>query len=264
MLLFLTLYKNLDFTAKRYVYHDLKVDVFRMRLIKYKLSIRQQLVAGFSSVVQSCSKFRDLINWHIRYNAVGLMNNKANFFFGCLRHDESEKRLPKSCLVLLCKYDPVLRWSRDCDNTLYQGLVEMLIPDVLRPIPSEFPHVPSIQIYSMCQSWWWSSAESHFARSGLFLLTLIFANLDVGRHSGCWGTNYGRIVHCHTTSYILNIISDLIISHHILIISPGALTQAIRNFAKSLESWLTNAMMNIPEEMVRVKVSDRSKLLTFN
>ncbi|XP_074552580.1 MHC class II regulatory factor RFX1a isoform X2 [Halichoeres trimaculatus] len=84
-------------------------------------------------------------------------------------HDESEKRLPKSCLVLLCKYDPVLRWSRDCDNSLYQGLVEILIPDVLRPIPS-------------------------------------------------------------------------------------ALTQAIRNFAKSLESWLTNAMMNIPEEMVRTKV----------
>ncbi|XP_075942260.1 MHC class II regulatory factor RFX1a isoform X5 [Anarhichas minor] len=85
-------------------------------------------------------------------------------------HDESEKRLPKSCLVILCKYDPVLRWSRDCDNCLYQGLVEILIPDVLRPIPS-------------------------------------------------------------------------------------ALTQAIRNFAKSLESWLTNAMMNIPEEMVRIKVT---------
>uniref|UniRef100_A0A8C6LM01 Regulatory factor X, 1a (influences HLA class II expression) n=1 Tax=Nothobranchius furzeri TaxID=105023 RepID=A0A8C6LM01_NOTFU len=85
-------------------------------------------------------------------------------------HDESEKRLPKSCLVLLCKYEPVLRWSRDCDNGLYQSLVEILIPDVLRPIPS-------------------------------------------------------------------------------------ALTQAIRNFAKSLESWLTNAMMNIPEEMVRIKVT---------
>ncbi len=57
--------------------------------------------------------------------------------------------------------------------------------------------------------------------------------------------------------------------HHIfcwsiLILSPGALTQAIRNFAKSLESWLTNAMMNIPEEMVRVKVSDRNKVLTFS
>ncbi|XP_017579415.1 MHC class II regulatory factor RFX1 isoform X2 [Pygocentrus nattereri] len=84
-------------------------------------------------------------------------------------HGESEKRLPKVCLVLLCKYEPVLRWSRNCDNTLYQTLVEILIPDVLRPIPS-------------------------------------------------------------------------------------ALTQAIRNCAKSLENWLTSAMMIIPEEMVRIKV----------
>ncbi|XP_029006647.1 MHC class II regulatory factor RFX1 [Betta splendens] len=84
-------------------------------------------------------------------------------------HCESEKRLPKSCLVVLCKFEPVLRWTRECDNLLYQTLVEILIPDVLRPIPS-------------------------------------------------------------------------------------ALTQAIRNFAKSLESWLTSAMMNIPEEMVRIKV----------
>uniref|UniRef100_A0A3Q1AY05 RFX-type winged-helix domain-containing protein n=1 Tax=Amphiprion ocellaris TaxID=80972 RepID=A0A3Q1AY05_AMPOC len=81
----------------------------------------------------------------------------------------SEKRLPKSCLVVLCKFEPVLRWTRECDNLLYQTLVEILIPDVLRPIPS-------------------------------------------------------------------------------------ALTQAIRNFAKSLENWLTGAMMNIPEEMVRIKV----------
>ncbi|XP_031419728.1 MHC class II regulatory factor RFX1 [Clupea harengus] len=85
-------------------------------------------------------------------------------------YEESEKRLPKSALVLLCKYEPVLNWSRDCDNILYQGLVEVLIPDVLRPIPS-------------------------------------------------------------------------------------ALTQAIRNFGKSVESWITNAMMNIPEEMVRIKVT---------
>ncbi|XP_035515936.1 MHC class II regulatory factor RFX1 isoform X7 [Morone saxatilis] len=84
-------------------------------------------------------------------------------------NNESEKRLPKSCLVVLCKYDPVLSWTKECDNLLYQTLVEMLIPDVLRPIPS-------------------------------------------------------------------------------------ALTQAIRNFAKSLENWLTGGMMNIPEEMVRVKV----------
>ncbi|KAF5895681.1 MHC class II regulatory factor RFX1-like isoform X1, partial [Clarias magur] len=84
-------------------------------------------------------------------------------------NSDSEKRLPKACLVLLCQYDPVLQWSRNCDNTLYQTLVEILIPDVLTPIPS-------------------------------------------------------------------------------------ALTQAIRNCAKSLETWLTGAMMNIPEEMVRIKV----------
>uniref|UniRef100_A0A8C1ZN32 Regulatory factor X, 1b (influences HLA class II expression) n=1 Tax=Cyprinus carpio TaxID=7962 RepID=A0A8C1ZN32_CYPCA len=80
-------------------------------------------------------------------------------------HEDSEKRLPKSVLVLLCKYEPILHWTRECDNLLYQSLVEILIPDVLRPIPS-------------------------------------------------------------------------------------ALTQAIRNFAKSLENWLTNAMINIPEEMI--------------
>ncbi|XP_034543878.1 MHC class II regulatory factor RFX1 isoform X2 [Notolabrus celidotus] len=84
-------------------------------------------------------------------------------------HNESEKRLPKACLVVLCKFEPVLQWTKECDNLLYQTLVEILISDVLRPIPS-------------------------------------------------------------------------------------ALTQAIRNFAKSLESWLSGAMMNIPEEMVRIKV----------
>lgn len=57
--------------------------------------------------------------------------------FFSFRHNESEKRLPKSCLVLLCKYEPVLQWTRECDNMLYQTLVEMLIPDVLRPIPSK-------------------------------------------------------------------------------------------------------------------------------
>nr|KAF6297713.1 regulatory factor X1 [Pipistrellus kuhlii] len=88
--------------------------------------------------------------------------------------DEAEKRLPKASLVLLSKFEPVLQWTKHCDNVLYQGLVEILIPDVLRPIPS-------------------------------------------------------------------------------------ALTQAIRNFAKSLESWLTHAMVNIPEEMLRVKVRVRGQ-----
>uniref|UniRef100_A0A672NPE0 MHC class II regulatory factor RFX1-like n=1 Tax=Sinocyclocheilus grahami TaxID=75366 RepID=A0A672NPE0_SINGR len=67
-------------------------------------------------------------------------------------HDESEKRLPKLVLVLLCKYEPVLNWARECDNLLYQSLVEILIPDVLRPIPSEGFSVFScyIAIISQC------------------------------------------------------------------------------------------------------------------
>lgn len=67
------------------------------------------------------------------------------FVFSC-RHNESEKRLPKSCLVLLCKFEPVLRWTKDCDNFLYQTLVDMLIPNVLRPIPSRSTH-PKENIY---------------------------------------------------------------------------------------------------------------------
>lgn len=35
---------------------------------------------------------------------------------------------------------------------------------------------------------------------------------------------------------------------------PSSLTQAIRNFAKSLESWLTSAMEGCPSELVDIKV----------
>jgi len=34
----------------------------------------------------------------------------------------------------------------------------------------------------------------------------------------------------------------------------GSLTQAIRNFAKSLENWLKGAMTTVPEEMQKTKV----------
>ncbi|XP_032739618.1 DNA-binding protein RFX2 isoform X2 [Lontra canadensis] len=77
--------------------------------------------------------------------------------------------LPKDKLVSLCKCEPILKWMRDCDHILYQALVEILIPDVLRPVPS-------------------------------------------------------------------------------------TLTQAIRNFAKSLEGWLTNAMRDFPQQVVQTKV----------
>nr|KAG5698347.1 hypothetical protein BaRGS_010933 [Batillaria attramentaria] len=80
-----------------------------------------------------------------------------------------EKRLPKEKLYLLCQYEPVQKFVRRADYAFYQALVEVLIPDVLRPIPS-------------------------------------------------------------------------------------SLTQAIRNFAKSLEGWLKTAMQGVPEEMVKAKI----------
>ena len=75
----------------------------------------------------------------------------------------------RSKLYVLSRCDPVLTFVKKADYQFYQNLVEVLIPDVLRPI-------------------------------------------------------------------------------------PGTLTQAIRNFAKGLESWLLAAMNGCPEEMVNVKV----------
>ncbi|NXC84565.1 RFX3 factor, partial [Cercotrichas coryphoeus] len=92
------------------------------------------------------------------------------FFFNTSNLSEIESRLPKGKLITLCKNESILKWMGNCDHVMYQALVEILIPDVLRPIPS-------------------------------------------------------------------------------------ALTQAIRNFAKSLEGWLSNAMNNIPQRMIQTKVA---------
>ncbi|KAM6169070.1 DNA-binding protein RFX2 isoform 3-T3 [Erethizon dorsatum] len=82
---------------------------------------------------------------------------------------EAQAALPQDKLISLCTCTPILKWMRSCDHILYQALVEILIPDVLRPVPS-------------------------------------------------------------------------------------TLTQAIRNFAKSLEGWLTNAMSDFPQQVIQTKV----------
>ncbi|KAJ3604846.1 hypothetical protein NHX12_026898 [Muraenolepis orangiensis] len=83
---------------------------------------------------------------------------------------EIEERLPRAQLLALCATEAVVKWMNTCDYLMYQAVVEVLLPDVLRPIPS-------------------------------------------------------------------------------------ALTQAIRNFAKSLEGWLNNAMNAAPQRMVQTKVA---------
>ncbi|XP_022254437.1 DNA-binding protein RFX2-like [Limulus polyphemus] len=92
-------------------------------------------------------------------------------FWRMQNNDQSsnEKTLNKCSLYKLCSCEEVQKLVRKVDYQFYQNLVDVLIPDVLRPIPS-------------------------------------------------------------------------------------SLTQAIRNFAKSLEGWLTSAMTECPEEMIRVKV----------
>ncbi|GFR24970.1 DNA-binding protein RFX2 [Trichonephila clavata] len=83
---------------------------------------------------------------------------------------DQHKLLNKTKFFQLCKHEPVLHFMRKSDYQFYQNLVDVLIPDVLRPIPS-------------------------------------------------------------------------------------SLTQAIRNFAKCLETWLSTAMTGCPEEVIKVKVS---------
>lgn len=51
--------------------------------------------------------------------------------------DDLEGVIPREKLVALCKYEPIRLWMRSCDHILYQALVEILIPDVLRPVPSQ-------------------------------------------------------------------------------------------------------------------------------
>ncbi|XP_076415412.1 DNA-binding protein RFX2 isoform X4 [Peromyscus maniculatus bairdii] len=84
-------------------------------------------------------------------------------FWNCkATSSDGRASLPARC-------EPILQWMRSCDHILYQALVETLIPDVLRPVPS-------------------------------------------------------------------------------------SLTQAIRNFAKSLEGWLINAMSGFPQQAIQTKV----------
>nr|XP_039273372.1 DNA-binding protein RFX2-like isoform X2 [Styela clava] len=53
-----------------------------------------------------------------------------------LMNDEMESKLSHNKLLLLCSWKPVQKWVKDCDHLMYQSLVDVLIPDVLRPIPS--------------------------------------------------------------------------------------------------------------------------------
>ena len=50
----------------------------------------------------------------------------------------AEQRLPSERLYALCRMPAVQQYVRRSDYVFYQAIVEVLIPDVLRPIPSEY------------------------------------------------------------------------------------------------------------------------------
>lgn len=54
---------------------------------------------------------------------------------------EAEQRLSKDKLYDLCRVKAVCRFVSQSDLAFYQALVEVLIPDVLRPIPSMYTPV---------------------------------------------------------------------------------------------------------------------------
>lgn len=52
--------------------------------------------------------------------------------------DKLEQRLPKGKLNILCGVESVTSYLKKCDYCLYQALVDVLVPDVLRPIPCKY------------------------------------------------------------------------------------------------------------------------------
>ncbi|XP_064386998.1 transcription factor RFX3-like isoform X2 [Halichondria panicea] len=49
--------------------------------------------------------------------------------------EDNDHQLPKQKLVLLASCQPVVAYLKHCDHTLYQCIVDYLIPEVLHPIP---------------------------------------------------------------------------------------------------------------------------------
>lgn len=63
------------------------------------------------------------------------------------------------------------------------------------------------------------------------------------------------MIHVNASVLISQTISRvLLLGFDVFDLCSGALTQAIRNFAKSLEGWLNNAMNAIPQRMIQIKV----------
>lgn len=55
----------------------------------------------------------------------------------CSVDPEVEAKLPKEKLLKLAALSEVQEFVKEADYSFYQALLELLVPDVLRPIPSK-------------------------------------------------------------------------------------------------------------------------------
>lgn len=204
-------------------------------------------------------------------------------FFVLSSISEIEARLPRSQLMVLCRNEAALKWMSTCDHLMYQALVEILIPDVLRPIPSELKMGKNelnqkalTHFFIGCKqnSQRAMGANKHetqtlfkvVTNSNVFIVLVCMHNVIKSIH--CSKRKKCEAKKTKRVSVIMDDASNVCdsrligpvwfcLNQRVLKLLPhpsGALTQAIRNFAKSLEGWLTNAMNAIPQRMIQTKV----------
>ena len=171
-----------------------------------------------------------------------------------------EHALPRDVLYALCQMPSVLQFTRRSDYIFYQALVEVLIPDVLRPIPSKS------RLLQICVC---VCACVHVRDVNVILMLCnyhkiygIFVDWVILNPKYYHNTmiSFGRllnIVNQHL-AHLRNNTEDVVCS------VAGSLTHVIRNFAKGLESCLKTAMFSVPDEMVKVKVNHFRQRLCQN
>ena len=70
-----------------------------------------------------------------------------------LLDDDPEKIMPKRVLHQLCDWPPVQDYVKTMDYLFYQNLVEVLIPDVLRAIPSKWSGLAATTGWAVIECW---------------------------------------------------------------------------------------------------------------
>ena len=74
--------------------------------------------------------------WQSFFKSPAAVNKNDN---GTL--ESNDYNITKNDLIALCKYQPVETFIKETDYLLYQTLVNVLVPDVLRAVPSSLTQI---------------------------------------------------------------------------------------------------------------------------